>query len=117
MVQSNAVTYSGKNIKVTYSINRPDVTGGSGSSSYSATINSIKVNNTSVDYKGSAGYTYSSNPGTLTITLDSISITGNDLSSSTVVEFDCTVTRKKGTSTGSTTAKFTRTIGELGLQK
>ena len=117
VVQSNAVTYSGKNIKVTYSINRPDVTGGGNSSStYSATINSIKVNNTSVDYKGSAEYTYSSNPGTLTITLDSISITGNNLSSSTVVEFDCTVTRKKGTSTGSTTAKFTRTIGELGLK-
>ena len=118
VVQSNNITYSGENIiKVTYSINRPVVSGGgNNSSSYSATINSIKVNNATVDYKGSATYTYSNNPGTLTVTLDSISIIGSGLSSSTVIEFDCTVTRKKGNATGTTTATFTKTIGELGLE-
>jgi hypothetical protein len=116
VVQSNTVTYSGKDIKVEYSINRPNVNGGSNySSSYSAEINSIKVDNKAVDYTGSAKYTYSSNPGTLTITLTSISITDNNLSSSTVIEFDCTITRTKGNATGTTTAKFTKTIGELGL--
>ena len=115
VVQSNTVTYSGKNIKVTYSANRPDVSGGSGSSTYSAQINTIKVNDKEVNYEGSASYTYSYNPGTLTITLDSISITDNNLDSSSVVEFECTITRKKGTTTGTRTEKFTKTIGELGL--
>lgn len=115
VVQSNTITYSGNNIKVTYSVNRPSVTGGSGSSTYKAEINSIKVDNKAVDYTGSATYTYSSNPGTLTITLNSISITGNNLSSSTIVVFDCTVTRQKGTATGTIPAEFQKTIGELGL--
>lgn len=112
VVQSNAVTYSGTDKKVTYSINRPNGNG----NSYSATINSIKVNNASVDYDGSAEYTYSKGSGTLTITLDLISITGSDLSTSTEIEFDCTITRYNwGTATGTTTAKFIKTIGELGL--
>lgn len=108
VVQSNAVTYSGTNKNVTYSI-RPN----GYANSYSATINSIKVNNASVDYDGSAAYTY----GTLTITLNSISITGSDLSTSTEIEFDCTITGYDwwGTATGTTTAKFIKTIGELGL--
>ena len=114
--QSNNVTYSGKNINVTYSVNRPDVSGGSGSSSYSATIDSITVNGGTVDYKGSATYTYSNNPGTLTVALDSISITDNDLNDSTVITFECTITRKKGSSTGTVTATFTKTIKDLGLK-
>ena len=120
VVQSNAVTYSGTNKNVTYSINRPEVSGGNwwDYSTYSATINSIKVNDTPVDYTGSAAYTYSNNnPGTLTITLNSISITGIDLSTSTEIEFDCTITVYDwwGTATGTTTAKFIKTIEELGL--
>ena len=114
--QSNNVTYSGKNINVTYSVNRPDVSGGSGSSSYSATIDSITVNGGTVDYKGSATYTYSNNPGTLTVNLTSISITDNDLNDSTVITFKCTITRTKGSSTGTVTTTFTKTIKELGLK-
>ena len=114
--QSNNVTYSGKNINVTYSVNRPDVSGGSGSSSYSATIDSIKVDGAEVVYTGIATYTYSSNPGTLTVKLDSISITGNDLNDSTAITFECTITRKKGSSTGTVTATFTKTIKDLGLK-
>ena len=115
VVQSDNITYSGENIRVTYEVNRPDV-GGNGSSTYSAEINSITVDGAEVVFEGSAIYTYSRNPGTLTITLDSISITDDNLSSSTNIEFNCTITRKKGSATGTTTAKFTKTIGELGLE-
>ena len=116
VVQSNAITYSGKNITVTQNVNRPEVSGGGNSSStYSAEINSITVDGAQVDYEGSATYTYSRNPGTLTVNLSSISITGGDLNNSTEIEFNCTVTRKKGSATGTTTATFTKTIGELGL--
>ena len=117
VVQSNAVTYSGKNKNVTYSINRPEVSGGNwwDNSTYSATINSIKVDGAQVDYNGSAAYTYSYNPGTLTVTLNSISITGSDLRFDTNINFECTVTHKKGNATATTTAKFTKTIGDLGL--
>ena len=120
VVQSNAVTYSdsGKDIKFTQNVARPNVTGGGNSSStYSATINSITVNGAQVVYTGSAEYAYSNNTGTLTVTLNSISITGVDLEDSTDIEFECTVTRKKGSATGTTTAKFTKTIKELGLKK
>jgi hypothetical protein len=116
VVQSNAVTYSGKNITVTYSTDRPSLSSGSGSSSYSATINSITVNGAQVDYeKGSVNYTYSGNPGTLIVTLNSISITASDLDDSTAIEFNCTITRQKGSASNSKTAKFTKAIGELGL--
>ena len=115
--QRNIVTYSGQNITVTYSTNRPNLSGGSGDNSYSATINSITVDGTQVDYTGSATYTYSYNPGTLTVNLNSISITGGDLKDSTVIEFECTVTRKKGNSSASTTAKFEKTIKDLNLTK
>lgn len=116
VVQSNAITYSGKNKTVTQNVNRPEVSGGGNSSStYSAEINSITVDGAQVDYEGSATYTYSRNPGTLTVNLSSISITGGDLNNSTEIEFNCTVTRKKGSATGTTTATFTKTIGELGL--
>ena len=114
--QSNAITYSGKNITVTYSTDRPTLTGGSGTTSYSATINSITVDGAQVDYTGSATYSYSSNPGTLTVTLNSISITASDLEDSTIIEFECTVTRKRGSASNSKTAKFTKTIKELGLK-
>lgn len=114
--QGNIVTYSGQNITVTYSTDRPDLSGGSGSSSYSATINSITVDGAQVDYTGSATYTYSSNPGTLTVTLNSISITASDLKDSTDIKFDCTVTRQKGSVSNSKPAKFTKTIKELGLK-
>ena len=117
--QSNPITYSdsGKDIKVTYSTDRPTLTGGSGTTSYSATINSITVDGAQVDYTGSATYTYSYNPGTLTVTLSSISITGVDLNDSTVIKFECTVTRTRGTASNSKTATFTKTINELGLKK
>jgi hypothetical protein len=118
VVQSNPITYSGKNITVTYNVNRPEVSGGSGSSnSYSAKINSITVDGAQVDFTGSATYTYSGNPGTLTITLDSISITASDLNDSTVVNFDCTVTRTRGNSSATAPAKFTKTIKDLKLTK
>lgn len=117
VVQSNAITYSGKNITVTYSVNRPEVSGGSVSSSYSAKINSITVDGAQVDFTGRATYTYSRNPGTLTITLDSISITASDLNDSTVIKFDCTVTRTKGNSSATVPATFTKTIKDLKLTK
>ena len=117
VVQSNAVTYFGEDIKVTENIDRPEVSGGNwwDNSTYSATINSINVNNASVDYKWSAIYTFNYNTGTLTITLNPISITGSGLNSSTVIVFECTVTHKRGNATGTKTATFTKTIGELGL--
>lgn len=116
VVQSNVITYSGQNIKVTYSTDRPSLSGGSGSTSYSATINTITVDGAQVDYTGSATYTYSYNPGTLTVTLNSISITARDLNDSAVIEFECTVTRKRGSASNSKTVKFTKTIKELGLK-
>ena len=70
-----------------------------------------------VDYTGSAKYEYTNNTGTLTVTLNSISITGVDLNDSTDIKFEYTVTRKKGTATGTKTDTFTKTIKELGLQK
>ena len=114
--QSNNVTYSGENINVTYSVARPEVTGQTGqTSSYSAKINSITVDGATVDYKGSATYAYSWGSGTLTVTLDSISITDNDLNDSTVITFNCTITHTKGSKTATATAEFTKTIKELGL--
>ena len=116
VVQSDSVTYSGKGINVTYSVNRPSVTGGGNSSStYSAEINSITVDGAQVDYKGSAKYTYYRNPGTLTVTLDSISITDKDLNDSTTIQFECTITHTKGDKTATVTAKFTKTIKDLKL--
>ena len=116
VVQRNSVTYSGENITVTYSVNRPEVNGGGFyTSEYSATINSITVDGVTVDYKGSATYTYSKNPGTLTVNLNSISITGKDLKDSTNIEFNCTIKHKKGSKEGTVTATFTKTIKELSL--
>lgn len=112
IVQQGMMIYSGTNIRWTQTrVSRPN--GGSGSN-YTATVTSVTSTAGEVIFvDGGSSYTYSNNTrtGTLTIELDSLVITGSELSSSTSLTFVVTITRGNA----STTYTTTRTIQQLGL--
>lgn len=114
--QLREVTYSGGNITITeIGIERPNVSGW-GTSTYEATIDGISVDGTEkVSYKGGAEYTYQRNQGTLTITLTSISITGQDLNADTEVTINLTITHNRGYSSATSQVSVTKRISELKL--
>jgi hypothetical protein len=115
--QVGVVIYSGTNKTVTISnVSRPSVSG-TGTRTYSAEINSITVDGAAVEFNGSAKYDYNNYTGTVTINLSSIVISGMDISETTEVKFNVTVTQTRGGNSKSKIVEEIRTIEQLGLEK
>lgn len=109
--QVGSVTYSGTDIVITQTkVERP----GGKSDTYSAIINSLSTSTGDVPvYSASANYSWvgGTNKGTLTINLESISITGAELKPDTIITFEVTI--KRGNQQRQETV--TRSISDLKL--
>ena len=113
------ITYSGTDIEITISnVDRPSLNGGGNNNDvYSARIDKITVNGEDVEFTGEAKYTYSNPPKTLTITLSSITISGQNITTNSNVVISYTITRTKGNITATKEGKYNTTINNLGLKK